>query len=1219
MNDDNNNEDYEKLQSMKDEDDIKKEKGKGSSENDELGKVKDTLQQSADSAKKTVKVAGKIATAIMNIVTFVISNIVTILIVLAIGIAVTVIVAVGKYLLDLFTSSDMPDLTYQAMGIEDLSDLVTIQGNEEQGYHLEFVEDFDQRLEQAIEKLNESNLTINIEDKELLRKFVIAEISTQYPNLMGEEVSSIDVSDQTFSNTTNTPQIESLNNFLFIGDSITVGLQDSGQINASGVKYAAEVGKSPSYWMANLETIYDTAPSNLNGICIMIGVNNLAEYNSTENLIKTLHAKYPSVPIYVQRVLPTNPSLYSGSATNDLINNYNQRVAEFCNNNSTIYNCYYIDTSEGYVDNNGYLQQTTDGLHPNNYEQLARNIENAIINTRTANEEENNTQTDEEQTNNQNEDTEIYLGTPEENAEKMLETLTLEEKISQMIMAIASSADDLNQNVGGYTILYDSNNIAEEIEASKSSNSIPALYASDEEGGEVERITDGYNSQRYYGQLAEEDSEKAQEELVADYKQRAQTILENGLNMNLAPVADLSNDNSYMGSYERSFGTDFNITTDLLGRAVETYRQQGLISCLKHFPGYGNGQNTHEAQRYHITESRDVINNYIEVFRKGIESGAPTILRSHLYYDAIDSENPAILSQEIGNIIRNNLDFDGVVITDALNMETITTYYTDVAELAVRCVEAGNDMLMTDKVDESIQAIKQAVESGRISEDTIDRSVERILTMKFEYGLMYERNDLSTAGDGRAFQGVITIKRVMPDKDIGALKELEGQVQIGNGTEQLQAIKNVFDEALALYNDNGQLDTNEISRLNTETLIEINEKFDELYEVDKETKLYYNDDDVVCKVKTYHNYIKRELQQRKENGEEDIGDIDFTPIEDNEEGQPLETELTNSEGITSRNIDMTYVSEEVFDRYVSANDTRALSLFTLDEDNNLIIANWSYNSSTGVTIKKASPIDYRAVTDRYTMPYEYLLFMYIAGEDVNFVNGLADLVEGSEIIITIQDNVSTTQTETVVKQQVQINENGEIYTNGLTQVSSQTVITETVSSKVELTYADVWFIRLEKDTSYRNDESVYNGTNTDTGETTSSTTTSSGWYTVSSGVNEDGEYTSTSQNIDTTTTTTTRTISNTYNSGETAITGLADKEDKFITLYNNCPVFQNTLVPSWLFEAMEQNEKTVNMIDLTKYLLYRATGDDRNFDVTQFDFDIYKDNQFASISLSGRK
>ena len=79
MNDDNN-EDSEKLQSMKDEEDIKKEKGKGTSEDDELSKVKDTLQQSADTAKKTVKTAGKIATAIMNIVTFIISNIVTILI-----------------------------------------------------------------------------------------------------------------------------------------------------------------------------------------------------------------------------------------------------------------------------------------------------------------------------------------------------------------------------------------------------------------------------------------------------------------------------------------------------------------------------------------------------------------------------------------------------------------------------------------------------------------------------------------------------------------------------------------------------------------------------------------------------------------------------------------------------------------------------------------------------------------------------------------------------------------------------------------------------------------------------------------------------------------------------------------------------------------------------------------------------------------------------------
>lgn len=1044
----------------------------------------------------------------------------------------------------------------------------------------------------------------------------------------------IDVSDQQFENTSNAPNLDSLNNFLFIGDSITVGLQNSGQIKASGVKYAAVVSKDAGYWRSNLDTIYNTAPSNMQGICIMLGVNNLSDHISTEKLIQILHGKYPKVPIYVQKVLPVNDTLEAYklagyNAHNDAINRYNEAIAEFCNSNSVVYNCYFIDTSEGYVDSNGLLLQTSDGLHPNNYEQLARNIENAIVNTNVdnnqedANQEENTNEEEgqEEDNQNKNKDLEIYIGTPEENAEQMLEDLNLEEKISQMIMAIASSADDLKQDVGGYTILYDSNNLAEDIENSQSSNSIPAIYSSDDEGGEVQRVTDGEKSQRYYGKKAEEDGlESAQEELISDYKERAQTILESGINMNLAPVADLSSDNSYMGQYERSFGPDFDITSSLLEKAVQVYEEKGLISCLKHFPGYGNGQNTHEPQQYHLTANKTRVNRYIDVFKKGIEAGAPAILRSHLYYDAIDSENPAILSKEVGNIIRNDLNFDGVVITDALNMQTITKYYTDVAELAVKCVEAGNDMLMTDKVDESIQAIKQAVNSGRIDEATIDESVKRILTMKFEYGVMDTYNDkgnnLNRPGDGNPFQGAITIKRVMPNKEIGELKELEGEVQLGNGTQQLQEIKEVYNEALALYNDNGQLDTSKIANMSTDKLKEINEKFDELYEADKDTKIYYNDNNIVCKVKTYHNYIKEELKERKDNGEKNI-EVDFAPIEDNKEGEKLETEATNSEGIKSRNINMRYVSPETFDGYVETNDTRALSVYTLDENKNLIIANWSYNSSTGVKIKEASPINYRSVTDKYTMPYEYLLFMYIAGEDVDFVNGLADMATGAEIIITIQDDVSTTKTDTVVTQQVQTNENGNLYVGEPYQISSQTVITETDSSKAELTYADTWFVRLEKDTSYRNNDTAYTGKNTDSGENTTSTTASSGWYTINSQTDEDGNYSSTSQNIETTTTTTTRTVSSKYDSGETAITGLDDKEDRFIALYNDCPVFQNTLVPSWLFEAMEANEKTVNLIDLTKYLLYKATGDDKTFDVTEFDFDEFKDNEFASIDVSG--
>lgn len=186
MNDENNNDDYEKLQSM---DDSKKSKEQNDqTDQNGISKAKDTIEDSQRAVQKGVKTASKIGSAIVNVISFIIANWAAILIAIGVGIAIGLIVTVGKYLLDWFASQDMPELTYKAMGVSDFSELVTIQGNEEEGYHLEFVEDFEERLDQAVDKLNESNLTINIEDKELLRKFVIAEVSTQYPNLMGDEV-----------------------------------------------------------------------------------------------------------------------------------------------------------------------------------------------------------------------------------------------------------------------------------------------------------------------------------------------------------------------------------------------------------------------------------------------------------------------------------------------------------------------------------------------------------------------------------------------------------------------------------------------------------------------------------------------------------------------------------------------------------------------------------------------------------------------------------------------------------------------------------------------------------------------------------------------------------------------------------------------------------------------------------------------------------------------
>lgn len=1186
------------------------------SKNMEEGIEQKAIDMSKESLKRTSKVitkkiASKIISALLPIIIKVI--------VICVGLAV--LFGAIDWILEWYTSIEMPELTYQAMGIDDLSDLVTIQGNETDGYHLEFVEDFDERLEAAIKKLNESYLTITINDKELLRKFILTEISSMYPNLSSNELTEIGVDTSVESSNSNA-SLTSLDKILFIGDSITVGLEEKGNINGNGCIYRAEVGKDAKYWLDNFNKLQG---HDINGICIMIGVNNLNQ-SWARDLITKLHSEYPDKPIFVQRVLPVNPNYYTGYVTNEMINTYNSAIRSFCEEHAEELNVKYIDTSNNYVNEQGYLQNTDDGLHPNKYSYLADNIEKEILASNyTANEIEEDDEEELEVSDDDDDssDIEIYVGTPEENAQQYLSTLDLKEKVSQMIMAIASSGDDLKQNVGGYVLLYGEANygsLKEDIKAAKEYNDTEPIYASDEEGGEVEQVTSGYKSAAEYAEMAEESLSDAKSTLASDSKSKAQKMLEAGVNMNLAPVADLSSSESYMGKYKRSFGNDFNITTELVETVVTAFKSENLMSCLKHFPGYGDGKNTHNGTGT-ISKSKKELENDIAVFKKGIEAGATSILRSHLYYTNIDSEKPASLSEEVGKIIRNELKFDGIVMTDALNMEAITDIYSDPAELAVQCVKAGNDMIMTDKVQESIKGIVAAVKSGEIEESTIDASVKRILKTKFEYGLMDDYNlNATEQGDGKAFQGSITIKRVMPDKLIGEIGEIQGNAVVDNETAQESEVKELYDAILKFYNENGKLSQAAIKGIKTKELTEIDGKLDELYEKDKQTKKYYNDDDIVCRVKIYHTLIKNELEDRQESGEEGIS-VDRTAVNDNEvTEEELEVEGETTDGIKTKTINMTYVEYDTFLKYIEDKDTRALSLFTLNDDWELIIADWSYSSSGGLTLKEKSPIDYRSVMQKYTMPYEYLLFFLINGEDEEFSSAMADLAKDSEYIITIQDDVSTSISTTYTTQTVDTYVGDVFYSGGeIIGNSEETVVTESNSSKVELTYADSWIIKLERDNSYYNNLDTYKGTVTDTGvvEGSPSTTQGSlydaGTITVTGSDGSEKEVYA-KKRVSTTYKTTTRTVKSSYESGEPSVIGYDTKADNFVKLYKESSIAQFKLIDSWIIDDMiEKNAKTANMADLTRYLLYKATG--RDFGVKEYDFEaIYKDNEFKTLS-----
>lgn len=327
---------------------------------------------------------------------------------------------------------------------------------------------------------------------------------------------------------------------------------------------------------------------------------------------------------------------------------------------------------------------------------------------------------------------------------KMLDNMSVEEKVGQMFMVRVpkENADKRvgEYHLGGYIMFgrdFDNktkeeviNNIASWQEASD----IPMLIGVDEEGGTVNRISTNteFRSEPF----------KSSQELYAeggfdliyeDTITKANFLKELGINVNFAPVVDVStNPDDYI--YKRSFGKNANLTSEYAEVVVRAMKESNIASVLKHFPGYGNNTDTHTG----IAIDNRTLETFKESdflpFEAGIKAGANIVLVSHNIVTNIDPDNPASLSTRVHEILRNDLGFAGVIITDDLYMDAISKNYD--SSVAVLAILAGNDLICTTDFESQIPEVIAAVEDGTISIDRINESVRRILELKLELNLI---------------------------------------------------------------------------------------------------------------------------------------------------------------------------------------------------------------------------------------------------------------------------------------------------------------------------------------------------------------------------------------------------------------------------------------------------------------------------------------------------
>ena len=331
----------------------------------------------------------------------------------------------------------------------------------------------------------------------------------------------------------------------------------------------------------------------------------------------------------------------------------------------------------------------------------------------------------------------------------MLENMTLEEKIGQMLFIsyrknlMDDTLNNLLTNIKPGGFIFFSENLQEYNEAQKlindikSTANIPLFLGIDEEGGRVDRFKNikGYT----YDKIPPMLNIGATNKVLNAYETGcniAKILNDFNLNMNFAPVIDVYSNpnNTVIGN--RSFGSDPKLVSNMGINLAQGLKDNNIIPVYKHFPGHGNTSKDSHYDLPIISKSKEyLLNNDLIPFIDAINNDAEVIMIGHLAVPSITENNtPASLSKElINDFLKNELNYQNIIITDALNMQAITKNYSnkEVYELAIN---AGVDiLLMPNDQENAISTIIELINENKITEEQINSSVYKILKLKDKY------------------------------------------------------------------------------------------------------------------------------------------------------------------------------------------------------------------------------------------------------------------------------------------------------------------------------------------------------------------------------------------------------------------------------------------------------------------------------------------------------
>jgi beta-N-acetylhexosaminidase len=332
----------------------------------------------------------------------------------------------------------------------------------------------------------------------------------------------------------------------------------------------------------------------------------------------------------------------------------------------------------------------------------------------------------------------------DEQLNTIMKHMTLKEKVGQLFLARVPETNAVSDvqtyHLGGYLLFgrdmtgMTTTTLKTKIQSYQQNSKIPLLIGSDEEGGTVSRlsssqlVTPAFRSPHNLYVAGGLDSIKS------DATNKAKILRNLGIQMPMAPVADVATDPAAF-IYDRTVGLDAKGTSKYVKAEVTTLQDNGVAATLKHFPGYGNNKDSHVGIVTDTRSMKELRKVDFKPFKAGIKAGADSVLVSHNIVNAIDKKRPASISKKVHKVLRKELGFDGVIMTDDLDMEGLSDFVSQ-DKAALMALKADNDLVMTSHYATQIPYILQAIKDGDYSKKQLNASVLRVLKMKQKLGML---------------------------------------------------------------------------------------------------------------------------------------------------------------------------------------------------------------------------------------------------------------------------------------------------------------------------------------------------------------------------------------------------------------------------------------------------------------------------------------------------